>query len=1123
MPSRFAHILLLAAVLASQILIAAPAQADGHAQLPTQLGQPTNPVEICTKAPAARDVPSGDWITIHPPLRIGRDVYEVAYRRTTGYRVDRPSFFDLLSKDFVAQQGITDLRVTNQDGEVKDRDTIAKVLLLYRAAYHLYEDPLQIAIPPDNPEMKLVLDAVSRLDWMKKAKQTYGEQPSSAEEDLWRAILTQQGERPAASPEAALGPNWEQKVDDVSGLLDLLDSVASSSSVQAVAETSRELADALEEMQRRIKIAGVALPVVTLAVKVAFLYRTGATMQKDRAEWLSHYLTNAPQRAGWLNASQRQAAAAVLKEVQENQDRRLERTEQLMEQSVAEQVTEFTLAKALPELAKAMGSKAASGLLGNVALGLTITGIWYGADAWYGDFTIAQQALDVRAALAAGSAEFRQVALDERADAAGGQEAPYDGRRAQMYQEAYLLEMLAAVQSQRSFSNGYEAIFQIPNFLKAFESIRSTPQRDAAKEAKAEAEQLERKALADFSPQAMYDVLDAVSAQTTDAPTGGFVQRGMVEGVVDINEITAADDRLYALSNQALYILSLDDPDAPEVLTRFPLDLNVAMDVEVYGRCVYVLDMTKLLIIDAIDPAAPKILTQYDIRWPQGAYMDADIGWLSGNLTAYIADGGNSENIGDAGFWPGELVILNLSAPHGIETVRIMSAMGWPATVKVDGQYAYMGLSTGKHGNVGGYRRLSSEADGALWEINTELAESVLAIETAGRYAYFGSAFWGSGHILAVDVADPEHPKQTAALDYGQTSSLLRWGGVLFASTDKGLVALDLRDLSAPEEAAVLPEVGRGDIAAAQGRLYVATWDGIVIVDMGKLGDVPFDLPPSAAGGALSSDLAQGTGKIEETPGGVATQRLSVMVENLNVRAGPGRDFAVLAQVDTGTELAVVGRSADDSWLAVCCANGQAGWVIADDEFIRYDGDIAALPVQKAETLPTPATTQESIDTIACPIEPSTALSAAGGGLGCAQNEASITWAAYTPFEKGFILWRRDTGRIYGFFDDGTWLSVQDVWDGSSPTPSRGSPPGGLRVPVRGAGWVWGTNDDFFNRLGWGTGEQTGFCAEVQAFEGGFALRSSTVARCDADNGNPVQSDKFLIIAARDSGGWARK
>lgn len=115
-----------------------------------------------------------------------------------------------------------------------------------------------------------------------------------------------------------------------------------------------------------------------------------------------------------------------------------------------------------------------------------------------------------------------------------------------------------------------------------------------------------------------------------------------------------------------------------------------------------------------------------------------------------------------------------------------MHADGWPVALKVDGPYLYVGLSTGKHGNTGGYHRIHFyEYEGAGADLSVELPESVLAFETAGAYSYLGTNFWGNGSIRVVDVGDPERAVEVAVLDYGATASL-RVGATLFATTAEG-------------------------------------------------------------------------------------------------------------------------------------------------------------------------------------------------------------------------------------------------------------------------------------------------------------------------------------------------
>ena len=62
----------------------------------------------------------------------------------------------------------------------------------------------------------------------------------------------------------------------------------------------------------------------------------------------------------------------------------------------------------------------------------------------------------------------------------------------------------------------------------------------------------------------------------------------------------------------------------------------------------------------------------------------------------------------------------------------------------------------------------------------------------------------------------------------------------------------------------------------------------------------------------------------------------------LNVRAAPAADAAVAGQVEPGSALVVLGRSADGAWLSVRQGD-VAGWAAA--QFVRVDADPATLPI----------------------------------------------------------------------------------------------------------------------------------------------------------------------------------
>lgn len=143
--------------------------------------------------------------------------------------------------------------------------------------------------------------------------------------------------------------------------------------------------------------------------------------------------------------------------------------------------------------------------------------------------------------------------------------------------------------------------------------------------------------------------------------------------------------------------------------------------------------------------------------------------------------------------------------------------------------------------------------------------------------------------------------------------------------------------------------------------------------------------------------------------------------------------------------------------------------------------------------------------------------------MGCAVGPAQSTWASWTLFEHGHMIWRRDTNTMYVFYNRGQWEAIPDKWDGISVAPSRGTPPAGHQAPIRGAGWVWGNNDAVFQGLGWANAEQKGFCADVQTFEQGFLLQSSTVEFCHEEQlYNVAREPGFgvLFFKANNAGYW---
>jgi hypothetical protein len=101
------------------------------------------------------------------------------------------------------------------------------------------------------------------------------------------------------------------------------------------------------------------------------------------------------------------------------------------------------------------------------------------------------------------------------------------------------------------------------------------------------------------------------------------------------------------------------------------------------------------------------------------------------------------------------------------------------------------------------------------------------------------------------------------------------------------------------------------------------------------------------------------------TPSPVAIPTCRVLVQTLRLRSGPGTVFEPpLAGLPAGTELEVLGRSADADWLNVRVqGSALTGWVNAGTQFVQCNVPIGGLLVVNAPPTPLPAPTSPPTST----------------------------------------------------------------------------------------------------------------------------------------------------------------
>jgi uncharacterized protein YgiM (DUF1202 family) len=116
----------------------------------------------------------------------------------------------------------------------------------------------------------------------------------------------------------------------------------------------------------------------------------------------------------------------------------------------------------------------------------------------------------------------------------------------------------------------------------------------------------------------------------------------------------------------------------------------------------------------------------------------------------------------------------------------------------------------------------------------------------------------------------------------------------------------------------------------------------------------------------------------------------------VNLRAGPGTTYRILAKLTPGDPITVLGRAANPDWLRIRVeATGQTGWVAADLVQVQPAGRIALLPTPTVDALLAATQNQQAaselLTTFPNPDETTGAVAAT-----TTTNDATITASAMT-------------------------------------------------------------------------------------------------------------------------------
>jgi len=178
----------------------------------------------------------------------------------------------------------------------------------------------------------------------------------------------------------------------------------------------------------------------------------------------------------------------------------------------------------------------------------------------------------------------------------------------------------------------------------------------------------------------------------------------------------------------------------------------------------------------------------------------------------------------------------------------------------------------------------------------------------------------------------------------------------------------------------------------------------------------------------------------------------------LNLRTGPGTNYAITGQVPSGTSLTLLAGPQTTSsyvWWQVRLPDGQTGWLV------EAIGNLPALRVRPEAYIE-----------------------------GHAQPLALVpVQVAEQTFERGRMFWLADKDIILVLVNDGRWMEFPNTWrEGELIEDRTLRPPAGRQQPILGFGKLWRNNNSVRDALGWAVRAETSYFAPY-AENSGSAVR----------------------------------
>jgi len=555
------------------------------------------PAPLVDPAVARYIQPGERVVTIQPALSYGGSAYQVHYLATGNYTKTDASLFIAPTPEFFVNQGITALIVTKDGQVVTDAEMLRQVFLLYTAAYYLYEQPPQEFVPAGREELGNVLNnpvfqALSVGELLRT--------PRAQTAETLRAMLTDR-----VSEQTTLEPLFDQAFATVpkraEDALDAFSAVVENQAAHnaVLIALKPDLAAAYTNLGDTVKGSKYELQLVRLALQLLFT----SHLQAERASWLESYAGTFANGAGSLDRTQLNAAVDVLAEVQSSNQQRIDIAADFMTQMSGQAILDLSGAaatKAVTQLLAQVGEKfgvrlasnAVAGTLAAVSVGTSLGNLLYGSDELFANFTLAQRADELRTTFQAGRAALQEKAAFDQANVPDT--LAYNGDLAAQFRAAYLLEILAAVQTQRAYADGAAATIRLPNLLEVITNLLGQDWKTAVQGLQQRADEIEIKALNEVGAPAYLET--AIGLALSRMPKGPTVIVGTpVEPELPklhpewtsytngnyVNDLLVLGDTIWAATNGGVVRWDIDDNSYVKYTREYGLaDNNVTSVVQ---------------------------------------------------------------------------------------------------------------------------------------------------------------------------------------------------------------------------------------------------------------------------------------------------------------------------------------------------------------------------------------------------------------------------------------------------------------------------------------------------------------------------------------------------------------